>query len=140
MAILTHSLHNTLASLLPGLEGLATGTLVDWTGWFMMFLFILWALRREQRWIVNQLKEELSLTLITPAQYRVACSAWLQTITRLKALFAGHYRATQRFYQVAAELAYKKQQRTTMGDEGGNGIIIDNLRAELAQLASVAEA
>ena len=139
-AILTHSLHNTLASLLPGLGGLATGTLVDWTGWFMMFLFVLWALHREQRWIVDQLKEEVSLKLISPAQYRVACSAWLQTASRLKALFAGQYRATQRFYQVAAELAYKKQQRIILGEEGGNSTIIENLRTELALLAPVAEA
>ncbi len=139
-AIMTHSLHNTLASLLPGMVGLTTGTLVDWTGWLMMFLFVLWALRREQHWIINQLKEEVTLNLISPDQYRVACSAWLQTFTRLKALFAGQYRSTQRFYQVAAELAYKKQQRITLGDEGGNSIIIDNLRTELAHLASVAVA
>jgi RsiW-degrading membrane proteinase PrsW (M82 family) len=140
IAILTHSLHNTTASLLPGLEGLATGTLLDWGGWFVMFLFILWALRREQRWIVIQLKEELALKLISPEQYRVACSAWLQTFTRLKALFAGQYRATQRFYQVAAELAYKKYQRTTLGDEGGNSLIIEKLRDELARLATLAAA
>lgn len=137
-AILTHSFHNTLASVLPGLTGIAAGTLADWTGWLMMFLFILWALRREQRWIVTQLKEELALKLISPAQYRVACSAWRQTFSRMKALFGGQYRTTRRFYQVAAELAYKKQQRSTLGDEGGNSIIIENLRAELASLAPVA--
>jgi protease PrsW len=139
-AILTHSFHNTFANLLPGLTGLVTGTLIDWTGWLMMFLFILWALHREQHWIINQLKEEVALNLISADQYRVACSAWLQTFTRLKALFAGQYRATQRFYQVAAELAYKKHQRTTLGDESGNAAIIDALRAELTRLASVAAA
>lgn len=139
-AILTHSIHNTLASLLPGLVGLATGTLVDWTGWLMMFLFVLWALRREQRWIINQLKEEVNHNLISSKQYRVACSAWLQTFNRMKALFSGQYRTTQRFYQVAAELAYKKQQRTTLGEESGNSVIIDNLRTELARLAATAEA
>jgi RsiW-degrading membrane proteinase PrsW (M82 family) len=137
-AILTHSFHNTMASFLPGLTGLAAGTLIDWTGWFMMFIFILWALQREQGWIIRQLKEEVELALISPAQYRVACSAWMQTLTRIKALTSGRYRATNRFYQVAAELAYKKEQRRNLGDEGGNSAIIENLRTELTRLASVA--
>jgi protease PrsW len=138
MAVLTHSFHNTVASLMPGLTGLATGTLIDWTGWFFMFIFMLWALQREQRWIVNQLKEELDLALISPDQYRVACSAWQQSLTRLKALSSGKYRATNRFYQVAAELAYKKEQLTKFGDEGGNRAIVENLRSELIHLAAVA--
>jgi RsiW-degrading membrane proteinase PrsW (M82 family) len=137
LAILTHSFHNTLSSLMPGFTGLAAGTLIDWTGWFFMFIFILWALRREQNWLIHQLKEEVDLALISPAQYRVACSAWLQSLTRLKALSSGRYRATNRFYQVAAELAYKKEQSTNLGDEGGNRAIIENLRAELTRLAPV---
>ena len=138
VAILTHSFHNTVASFLPGLTGLAAGTLIDWTGWLFMFIFILWALRREQRWIIRQLKQEVESNLITPTQYRVACSAWLQSLTRLKAFFSGQYRATNRFYQVAAELAYKKEQCTTLGDEGGNTAIIEDLRAELTRLGAVA--
>jgi RsiW-degrading membrane proteinase PrsW (M82 family) len=138
VAILTHSLHNTFASLMPGLTGLAIGTLIDWTGWLIMFIFILWALRREQRWIIYQLREEVDRKLISPAQYRVACSAWRQSLTRMKALFNGHYRATNRFYQLAAELAYKKQQWSTLGDESGNTVIIENLRAEMMRLAPVA--
>jgi RsiW-degrading membrane proteinase PrsW (M82 family) len=138
MAILTHAFHNTLASLIPGLTGLAAGTLIDWTGWFMMFIFIMWALNREQNWLIHQLKEEVDLALISPAQYRVACSAWMQTLTRMKALSSGSYRATNRFYQVAAELAYKKEQRTKLGEEGGNSAIIEKLRTELSRLATVA--
>jgi RsiW-degrading membrane proteinase PrsW (M82 family) len=137
-AVLTHSFHNTVASLMPGATGLAAGTLIDWTGWFMMFIFILWALHREQRWIIHQLKEEVNLALISSDQYRVACSAWLQTITRMKALTSGQYRPTNRFYQVAAELAYKKEQRTRLGDEGGNGVIIEELRSELTRLSPLA--
>jgi RsiW-degrading membrane proteinase PrsW (M82 family) len=138
IAILTHAFHNTMGSFLPGLAGLATGTLIDWSGWFIMFIFILWALRREQRWIIRNLKEEVELALISPAQYRVACSAWMQTLSRLKALSSGRYRATNRFYQLAAELAYKKEQHLFMGDEGGNGAMIENLRTELTRLAGSA--
>lgn len=140
LAVLTHSIHNTIAAMIPGITGLATGTLIDWTGWFFMFIFILWALNREQNWIVRQLKEEVDLSLISSAQYRVACSAWRQSFSRLKALSSGQYRTTNRFYQVAAELAYKKEQRTRLGDEGGNGVIIETLRSELTRLSPVAVA
>jgi RsiW-degrading membrane proteinase PrsW (M82 family) len=135
LAIFTHSFHNTLAEMNPGMGGLVFGTMIDWSGWLLMFLFILWALRREQKWIIAHLREEVEENLITPAQYRVACSGWLQSMTRLKAFFSGQYRETSRFYQVAAELAYKKEQQIKHGDEGGNLTIISKLRAELAQLA-----
>jgi RsiW-degrading membrane proteinase PrsW (M82 family) len=135
LAIFTHSMHNTLAAFLQGLGGLAIGTLIDWTGWFIMFLFILWALYREQRWISSQLREEVSLGILNPVQYKIACSAWSQMAARTKALFAGRYRLTNRFFQTAVELAFKKQQRLKLGEEGGNTPIIERLRAELARLA-----
>lgn len=135
LAVFSHSMHNTLASLLPGLGGLALGTLLDWSGWFLMALFILWALYREQRWISQHLREEVSLGIITPAQYRTARSAWAVSYTRLVALFTGRYQATRRFYQATAELAFKKQQRASLGEEGGNTPIIEKLRGELAVLS-----
>ena len=135
LAIFTHSFHNTLATFLPGTAGLAIGTLIDWSGWLVMFLFVLWALYREQRWITTHLREEISLGVLNPAQYRTACSAWAQTAARTKALFNGRYRTTARFYQLTAELAHKKEQRLKMGEEGGNTPIIERLRADLARLS-----
>lgn len=139
LAMSTHGFHNLLAGLLGGLEGLAIGTFIDWSGWLVMLLFVLWAVYREQRALVRHLREEVTLGIITPAHYKTACSAWLQTIARLGALFNGRYRATNRFYQVAGELAHKKEQRLTLGEEGGNTAIIESLRTELARLAPQAE-
>ena len=135
VAVFTHSMHNTLATFLQGIGGLATSTLIDWSGWLLMFFFIIWALYREQRWISAQLREEVSLGILTPAQYKIACSAWEQTGYRLGALFTSRYGVTKRFYQLTAELAYKKQQRLKMGDEYGNIAIIERLRAELTRLS-----
>lgn len=140
LAMFAHSLHNTIAELLPGLEGLAATVMVDWTGWLGMGAFILWALFREKKWITQELSEEVTLGIISAAQYRVACSAWAQTFTRLGALFSGHFWPTRRFYQLTAELAHKKHQRRTMGEEGGNSLIIERLRAELARLSPSARA
>ncbi len=139
LAMMTHSFHNLLASILPGLEGLAIGTFIDWSGWIFMFLFVMWAVYRDQRSIATHLREEVALGIISPTHYRVACSAWQQNAASLGALFNGRYRATTRFYQLAAELAHKKQQRLTLGEEGGNTAIIERLRAEMARLAPLAE-
>ncbi len=135
LAMFTHAMHNTMATFMQGLGGLALSTMVDWTGWIFMFLFILWALYREQRWLIAHLREEVALGVITPAQYKIACSAWAQTAARTSALFSGRYGPTGRFYQLTAELSFKKHQRATLGEEGGNTAIIDRLRAELARLS-----
>jgi RsiW-degrading membrane proteinase PrsW (M82 family) len=135
LAIFLHSLHNTLASLVRGVGGFLLGTIIDWSGWIFMLLFILWAIYRERQWIVTQLQEEVSLGLLTPSQYQTACSAWLQSIARFGALFSGRFQTTNRFYQLCAELAYKKEQRLKMGDEGENGEIIEKLREELVRLS-----
>jgi protease PrsW len=135
IAVFTHSLHNTLASILSGGPGIVFGTALDWIGWLAMFAFALWALSREQRWIRNQLSEEMELGLITPAQYKVASSSWSQTGARLRSMRNGHYRQTSRFYQACAELAFKKQQRMAAGEEEHNSQIIAGLRNEISQLS-----
>ncbi|MBM3150710.1 MAG: PrsW family intramembrane metalloprotease [Chloroflexi bacterium] len=134
-AMFAHGIHNTLASILPGLGGLAAGTLLDWTGWFFMFLFILWAVWREQKYLRLHLWEEVQSGAMTQAHYRTATSAWLASFARLAAFFNGRFKATRRFYQVCAELAHKKEQRIKVGEEEENSAIIARYRAELAQLA-----
>jgi hypothetical protein len=99
-----------------------------------MLLFVLWALYREQRWIIIQLREEVTNGVITPAQYRIACSAWAQVSARTKALFSGRYRQTNRFFNLTAELAYKKQHRASLGEEKENTPAIDSIRSELVSL------
>ncbi|MFZ6028699.1 MAG: PrsW family intramembrane metalloprotease [Chloroflexota bacterium] len=135
IAIFTHSLHNTIAGIVPGLCGLAALVTVDWTGWLAMIVLVLIALFREQSRLAHYLKEEIGLGVITPAQYRVACSAWAQTGAVSLSAFGGNYRAARRFYRLTAELAHKKRQREVMGEEGGNTVIIERLRAELAALS-----
>jgi len=140
LAIILHATHNTISSVLQDQVGLLIGAFYDWSGWTLMFLFILWATDRERKWIVEQLREEVLLGNLTPSQYQTACSAWAQTFTRLGQIPRARYKLTARFYQICGELAYKKQQRAALGEEDGNGQtnsqIIDQLRAELARLSA----
>jgi protease PrsW len=140
IAVFTHSVHNTLLSFVSGLGGFAFTILLDWSGWFIMFLFILWAINKEQRNIIKFMHEEVALGVIQPSQYKTACSAWAQSFARFASLFSGNYRATSRFYQLIGELAHKKYQRSRLGEEGGNTAIIDGLRTELVRLAPSARA
>lgn len=138
-AVFLHSVHNTVASLAPGLGGLVFGTFLDWSGWFLMLLFILWAINREKQWIKRNLKEEVSLGIISQAQYRTASSVWAQSKARISAIFSGTYRSTHRFYTLTSELAYKKQQRIQMGEEYGNSIIISQLARDIKHLSPLAK-
>jgi len=139
LAIFTHSFHNTLAAMLSGFEGMAMGSIVDWIGWFFMFIFIIWATYHEQQILKKQLWGEVTLGVMTQAHYLVAISAWAQSFARLTALFNGRYGVTSRFYNLCGEIAHKKQQSLTLGDESGNAAIVQRLRGEIARLAPYAQ-
>jgi RsiW-degrading membrane proteinase PrsW (M82 family) len=134
-AMFTHAFHNTVSDFLSGLPGLAIGTAIDWTGWLFMIGIIIWATRGEQQNLKKYLAAEVQAWAISPTQFRTASSGWLQMFARTTAIFTGKYLKTARFYQVCGEYAHKRQQYARLGDEGGNLAIIQNLRAEMAQLA-----
>lgn len=136
VAILTHSFHNTLASLVEGMGGLAFGTFLDWSGWLVMFIFTLWIIRREGRLLPKHLQEEVVAGRITAGQLRTAASPFGGSLAGLSAISSGKYKATSRFYQVMGELAHKKEQFELTGDDGGNEVIIEKLRQEMTLLSS----
>ncbi|CAG0991137.1 Protease PrsW [Anaerolineae bacterium] len=129
MAVTTHAFHNTFGGLIGGLEGLAAGTIVDWIGWTIMLVFIIWMIVHERNIVKNNLYSEVTAGLISPVQYQRALSPWTATTAGLNG------RNTSRFYQVCGELAHKKEQVRKQGDESGSLAIIERLRAELASLA-----
>jgi RsiW-degrading membrane proteinase PrsW (M82 family) len=135
LAMFTHAFHNTVATFLGGLQGLAVGIFFDWSGWLFMFAVIVWATRREQQFLKKYLASEVQAGTISAAHFRTACSAWRQMFARFTALFAGRYRKTARFFQVCGEYALKRRQYADLGDEGGNLAIIQKLRLELIDLA-----
>ncbi len=129
-AVFTHALHNAVGALLGGVAGLALGSLVDWFGWFVMALFIIFMIARERQLLAEQLREEVAAGRMTSAQYHRA----LSPLTMSTAFLTGGATAS-RFYQVCGELAHKKEQLLKLGDEQGNAAIIQSLRKELATLA-----
>jgi RsiW-degrading membrane proteinase PrsW (M82 family) len=129
VAVLTHSFHNTFGGLIGGFEGLAIGTIFDWSGWFFMFIFAVWMIARERKLLPKHLQEEVAAGRLTAAQMKKATSPFGSSF----AIFSG--RAAARFYQVCGELAHKKEQYALHGDEGGNLAIINKLRQEMMTLS-----
>jgi RsiW-degrading membrane proteinase PrsW (M82 family) len=139
IAVVAHAFHNTFSGLIGGFEGLLAGTFVDYLGYAVMLVFIIWMVVYERNILKKNLRDELSNGVISPGQYQSATS-FFQTNAHLSALTSGTFRSTARFYQVCGELAHKKEQLARMGDESGNTKIIETLRAELMQLAPQAKA
>lgn len=135
LAVLTHSLHNAISTAFQGLQSLAIGLLFDWSGWVAMIIFVVWALYREQKWIIIQLRDEVATGVITPSQYKIASSAWAQFSARTKALFSGQFRRIDHFYELTAELAFKKHQAYNLGELEQNQSEIDRVRSELGMLS-----
>ena len=134
VAMLNHSIHNTLAAFSDGLTCFV-GLFLDWSGVLFMFGLILWATWIERRNIINHLSEEVQMGLISRAQYQTASSATLRGFACLSGMFSGQYGTTTRFYQACGELAHKKEQARKLGPGDGNSRLIQKYRAELAQLA-----
>lgn len=135
MAVLTHSFHNTFATVVGGPEGFLLGSVIDWTGWFFMFALIITAIFREQYYLKKYLREEVELGLMTKPQYDTATSAFLMSLARTNSLLSGQYIKTNRYYHLSAELAHKKRLREAVGEERGNTALIHQIRNEMAQLS-----
>jgi hypothetical protein len=98
-------------------------------GWAVALGLVIWAIFRERRWMSSYLQEEVALGTISPEQYRVACSIRAQLSARARG------RTFRQFYSACAELAQKKHQLATLGEERGNSARVSALRASLAQLS-----
>jgi hypothetical protein len=131
-AMLTHAFHNTIAHLFDEHASWIVGTIFDWSGWLLMFIFILWMIRRERNYLVRHLAEEVGMGSLTAEQYRTACSALHQNNARLLSLGHRRYRVTDRFYQVCGELSHKKEQLHCMGEEDNNSTIIQSCEMNCA--------
>jgi RsiW-degrading membrane proteinase PrsW (M82 family) len=136
-AVVFHSIHNlgaTLASVTC--SGLLVSLFSDWAGILMVGLAIGLAWRQERKWIRTHLESEVGKTLRREV-YEMAASYRKQMGVQLRALLRGDIRAwrlSRRLAQTATELAFKKHQLATLGDEGGNSQAIEDLRQRLLAL------
>jgi RsiW-degrading membrane proteinase PrsW (M82 family) len=139
-AMIFHSVHNlgaTLASVTY--LGLLVSLLSDWAGILMLCLVIGLVWRQEKQWIQLHLKPEVGITIPREVYERTA-SYPKRLSAQFRALLSGDIRAWRfnwRLTQIATELAFKKHQFATLGDERGNRQLIQDLRERLVSLQAI---
>jgi RsiW-degrading membrane proteinase PrsW (M82 family) len=118
-AMFFHSLHNSLVSLgqIAGEGGALAGCLVSicagWAGVVAIVVFALLSAAKEQRWIRQQLWEEVGVGRFTRDEYDMLVSArrrWSARWTALTRDGWGAFRRLGLLQQLATELALRKQQ------------------------------
>ena len=138
LAVIAHALHNagaTFASVT--LLGLLVSVVSDWVGILVVLVIILLATVQERGWIAKYLADEVTNGLITPGQYRAACSYLERVGERTNALLRGdvcRFLRLGRFYQMMTLLAFRKYQLESFGDEGGNRAEVDRWRRAVAAM------
>jgi RsiW-degrading membrane proteinase PrsW (M82 family) len=144
LAALFHSMHNLGAVLSEETVCLSIGIslVIDWGGILMLLVIALLFLRQESQWIDRGLGEEVRRGILTDGDFQVLRSA-SQRLRRRWAVLGrgglGAYHLLGRYFQCATELAFKKHQLRSFGDEGGTLAEVQRLRMELASLRSQAE-
>jgi RsiW-degrading membrane proteinase PrsW (M82 family) len=136
-AVVFHAIHN-LGATLTSLTcfGLVLSLISDWGGILMLGLAIGLAWQQEKRWIKTHLESEVGVT-IHPDVFKLSVSYRGRLGVQLRALLKGDMhalRSNRRLAQTASELAFKKHQLATLGDEGGNRQEVEELRQQLASL------
>ncbi len=138
LAVTAHAIHNagaTLASVTC--FTLLLSLVSDWGGALVLFIIVILATVQERGWIVKHLADEVQSGLITPKQYRVACSYLERVAERIDALFrgdVGRFFRLGKFYQMETLLAFRKYQLAAFGDEGGNRAEVERWRREVAAM------
>lgn len=140
LAISFHAVHNLAASFASVFcWSLLVGVASDWIGIFAIGVMIFFVLRRQRRWIVEELAEEVSQGALSPAEYYVVSSAWKRFKARWEALAEQGWIAYSRLgklYQWLTELAFKKHQLKILGEDQGILLEITRLRARVTRLRS----
>jgi len=143
-AVLFHSIHNAGAILTEQTACLSLGVsvIVDWGGILLLLAVALLSLRKESRWLERGLMEEAQRGILGDSDLPLLRSASQRMRRRWAVLRrggVGAYRLVGRYFQCATELAFKKHQLRSFGDEGGTLAEIQRLRVELAALRAQAE-
>lgn len=137
LAVLAHASYNLVALLTgnAGVAGLMILIVADGMAAAIVFGAITWAMHAERRWMEQYLAEEVALGVLSPAHYRAARSLRGLVRAQWRAVLAGQYWPTRRFYCLCGDLAQKKHQWIALGDERGAAALVARLRDELIQLA-----
>jgi protease PrsW len=137
LAVVLHGIHNAGATLVEQTLCLSLGisVVVDWGGVLLLLSIAVLVLRRESQWIERGLVDEVRRGALSPQEFDLLRSARRRFAVRWQAWGRGGrraYVAVGHYFQYATELAFKKQQLRSLGDEGGTLAEIHRLQQEMA--------
>jgi RsiW-degrading membrane proteinase PrsW (M82 family) len=143
VAVLLHAIHNAGATLVEQTACLSLGVslLVDWGGVILLVSIAVLILHRESQWIEQGLVEEVRQGVLSPQEFDLLRSAGQRTWVRWRAWNRGGrtaYRAVGRYFQLATELAFKKEHLRSLRDEGANLDEVQRLQQALAASRAIA--
>jgi protease PrsW len=138
-AMFFHGVHNLGATFAEATVCLSflVAILSDWGGILLMTVIAFWLIGRERQWLVAELQPEVASGLLTQQEFDVLISSLRRVRTRFAALTNRGwmaYRHLGRFYQLATDLAFKKHELHSFGEERGNSAEIVRLRDQLQKL------
>jgi RsiW-degrading membrane proteinase PrsW (M82 family) len=135
-SIIAHSVHNSLTT-----SGLCLISLVlNWSGLLVILLIVFLTWRRERGWITTHLADEVSLGVLTQAQFEAIASRQQRFKVEWRALGSSGLHKARLWRKLAAAatgLAFKKHQLSLMGNEKRNEAIIGELRHRVAHLGQL---
>jgi RsiW-degrading membrane proteinase PrsW (M82 family) len=137
LAILFHSLHNYAVRY--QFAGLFFSWLVQSSGVIVVLAVAVLAWRNEQRWIEQELGDEVRAGVISAADYAEIASPARRVRRQIHALLASgwtRYRQTRHLHQLATELAFCKSQ-LRLDDRYRTCDERDRLRGELRSLRAI---
>lgn len=115
IAITLHGIHNGGIVLVESTYCLSfiSSFILNWGGMVLLFILGFFVLRRESRWIRENLLEEVKKGVIKPEIYDIMSSSPRRMAYRwniLKVKGTKRYREIGRYFQLATDLAFKKHQ------------------------------
>ncbi len=134
VAILLHGLHNAAVGF--QLLGLAFSWVVQSAGVITIVLIAVLTWKHERTWMLQELGEEITLGIITSADYAAAVSAPRRTRAHIQALLHHgpiHFMRVHRLHHLMTELALCKYQ-LRIGDRFQHSGERDRLRREIVDL------
>ncbi len=136
IAVLLHSLHNAISSIGNAFVCIL-GSMLDWSGWIAMLIFILIIVERERKMIASQLESEIGIS-ISQKLYDSITSHRLRSQAIFHSISQGTFKKTRHIFQLCAELAHKKHQSTFTNEPPKTHETVHLLRLKIKELTAIA--
>lgn len=140
-AMLFHAIHNLGIAFAQATccFSFLIGAMADWGGALVVFVVMIISWSNEKKWITQELRDEVTAGLITEKEYAMAQSSMQRWAIQLTALTNNNWRGARRaarFTHVLTELAFRKYQMRTLGNDYTKEINL--LRQEAAAIKASA--